>query len=100
MPLSPLSNSNSLILIFCDSLRSSQVVLTYECEGERGRAKWDKSKKELVVTVPVKKPSEKEMKEMEEKHKLVKTVAETVEDLENLKVRIAIMIYIYIANYN
>ncbi|GMH98290.1 hypothetical protein TrVE_jg6141 [Triparma verrucosa] len=62
------------------------VALAYECEGEKGRAKWDKSKKELVVTIPVRKPSEKEIKDMEEKHKLVETVAETVEDLENLTV--------------
>jgi len=61
------------------------VALLYPCHGEKGKAKWDKHKKVLAVTLPVKKPTAAELKEMEDKHKLVKEVGETVAAVEALK---------------
>jgi hypothetical protein len=38
--------------------------LTYKCNGEAGKAKWDKHKKVLAVTIPVRPPTAKEIEEM------------------------------------
>ena len=61
------------------------VALLYPCHGDKGKAKWDKHKKTLAVTLPVKKPTAAELKEIEDKHKFVEEVGETVAAVEALK---------------
>ena len=69
-------------LVLTSDNYSLNAELTYTCEGDKGKAKWDKKKKVLTVTVPVKKPTEEELEDIKAKHKVVEVVGTTeVDDL-------------------
>jgi len=57
------------------------VDLIYPCEGEKGKAKWDKNKKVLSVTIPVTKPTDKEIEDM----KATRNVVEVVGDMGEIE---------------
>ncbi|GMH50264.1 hypothetical protein TrRE_jg5265 [Triparma retinervis] len=57
------------------STYSLNTNLIYPCEGDKGKAKWDKKKNVLTVTVPVMKPSAQEIEDMKAKQKVVEVVS-------------------------
>ena len=60
-----------------------EVFLPYPCEGTSSKAKWDKDKKVLTVTIPVRPPSKQELQEMQKARLLTVVSSVVVDDDDN-----------------